>query len=103
MTVTSLSVMPALPPQISSKAGREGEGDILDPGAEGLVGAPEGLASRLDVGDVAVHHRVLGQRLDGVPLDAVNVTAGFRDLDHLDRGRADVASHEGRRRRLQEI
>jgi hypothetical protein len=79
------------------------EGDVPDAGTESLVGALDGLARSLDVGDVAVDNGVLGQRLDGVPLDAVNVTTRFRDLHHLDRGRADVAAHEGRRLGFQEF
>ena len=85
------------------RRGRQGQRDVLDPGAEGLVGALDRLARGLDIGDVAVHHRVLGQRLDRVALDAVDVSAGFRDLHHLHRRRADVAADEGRRLGFQEV
>ena len=85
------------------RRGGQGQRDVLDAGAEGLVGALDRLARRLDVGDVAVDHRVLGQRLDRIALDAVNVPARFRDLHHLYRRRADVAADERRRLGFQEI
>jgi hypothetical protein len=71
--------------------------------AEVLVGALDRLARRLDVRDIAVHHRVFRQRLDGVALDPVNVSPRLGDLHHLDRGRADIAAHEGRRFGFEEI
>ena len=55
------------------------------------------VADRLEIVDVAVHHRVPGQRLDRVALDAVAAFARLDDLEHLHRGRADVQPEQRRR------
>ncbi len=83
--------------------GGEGERDVADARPERLVGALDRLAGGLDVGDIAVDDRVLGQGLDRVALDSVDITAGLGDLHHLDRRRADVAADERRRFRFQKI
>jgi hypothetical protein len=95
-TWTSISSSRWLPGRITflvitAGAGKR-EGDVLDAGTEVLVGALNGFARRFDIGNVAIDDGVLRQRLDRVTFHTVNVTAGFRNLHHLDGRRTDVAA-----------
>ena len=77
--------------------------DVLGAGAERFQRAPHRFGDRFEVRDVAVDHRVLGQRLDGVALDALRALAGVGQLDHLDGGGTDVHAEQRRRFGLENI
>ena len=62
---------------------------VLDPGA-GTTDRPfDGLADRLDLNDVLLHHRIGRQRLDCIVLDPIAASA-LGELQQLDGGGADV-------------
>jgi hypothetical protein len=65
------------------RRGGQGHCQVLYPGAHALPAAPQGVAHLFEVHDVAVHHRVLGQRLDGIALEAIAALAGSAQLDHF--------------------
>ena len=78
-------------------------GNIAVAAAEALPAALERVADLVEVGDVAVGHRVLGQGLDGVPLEPERALSGLRQLDQLDRGRSDIDPDQRRGLRFEEV
>ena len=64
----------------------QGQRDVLDVAAQPLVAALECIANGVEVVDVAVDYRVLGQGLDGIPLNPLQAFAGLGELNHLDCG-----------------
>ena len=74
----------------------EREGKILDAAAKPLVAAPERVAHRVEIVDVALDDRVPGQGLNGVALDTIHAAPPLGDLYHLDRRGTDVGAQERR-------
>jgi hypothetical protein len=60
-----------------------------------LPGGVHGVGHLVEVGNVAVRHRILGQGLDHIALHPQPALACVGQLHQLDRGRADVGPDDG--------
>src|SRR5205823_11780635 len=79
----------------------QGERDVSVAASQTLVRASQGVGHLIEVGDIAVGHHVLRQRLDGVSLQPVRALPGLGKLDQLERGRAHVDTDQRRRAGVQ--
>src|SRR5439155_10153050 len=77
--------------------GGQGKGNVPVAGGEPLPGALQPVADLVQIYNVAVGDDVLGQGFDDVPFEPVDALAHVRELDQLDRGRADVDADQRRR------
>ena len=78
-------------------------GDVLGARGHLLPAALHGFHHRLEIGDIAVDDRILGQGFDGVALHAQRSLAGVDELHHLYRGRTDVHPEQRRSLRLEDV
>ena len=58
--------------------------------AESLPASPDRFGNLIEIDDVPIDDRILGQILDGIPFEPELALGAFSQLDHLDRRRTDV-------------
>ena len=81
---------------------RQGHSHIAGCRAQTLPGSAHGFRHPFQVGDIAVRHRIPGQGFDCVTFDPIGTLAVVYQLNHLDRGRADIQSQQGARFRVED-